>query len=412
MRHRRFSYSSKDEFLTDASQLRSGIPYSEDISVLGKPVTIETKKVKNRLVAQPIEGFDSGVHGAPGDKAIERYKTLGRGGVGTIWMESISVSYEGKSSGRQMWLKDENCAAFARLVEEIRENGAPFLVAQLTHSGRNSNPDGKGLAVCAFENPKIPRHPYRIISDQELDALRDDFVSAAVLAQRAGFDAVDVRACHGYLLNELLAAYGRAGKYGGTYENRTRLLKDIVGGIKRKTDIIVAVRLNATDGLPYPFGWGNDVHEPVRLVKELEQLGVSIVNVSAGIGATTPYMIRPYDSGGPIPDEHPLEGVERLLRSAKALKEAAPKLCVVTSGFTWLRQFAPMVAAGGIIEGWFDLAGFGREWIASPNFANDILSTGTMHKTCITCGGCTALIKNGKEMRCVVGNRLEKGQPI
>lgn len=409
LEHKPYSYTSADEFLADAARLERGLPYAEDTSVLGAPLAVNGKSMKNRLLAQPIEGFDAQADGSPNEQVIARYRRLAQGGSGAIWMESISVSYEGKSGAKQLWITKDNASRFAELVQTIHKNGCPYVVAQLTHSGRYSNPDGKSPAVCAFENPLIPKENSRIISDDELDRLREDYITAAVLAEQAGFDAVDIRACHGYLLNELFAAYHRPGRYGGSYENRTRLLRDIVAEVKRQTKLTVCVRLNVTDGLPYPYGWGcdredvkkQDLSEPLRLVQELEALGVSIINVSAGIGAYAPYMIRPYDRGAAIPDEHPLEGVERLLQSARMVKQAAPSVCVVASGFTWLRAFAPMVAAGGVKESWFDLAGFGRQWVADPDYANEILAGKPLKKPCATCGGCTALIKTGKKMRCV-----------
>lgn len=407
MEHRPYAYTSEQEFLEDLAKLSKGLPYSKDTSILNTPVSVGGKVIKNRLLAQPIEGGDSSESGMPSQRAKERYAELAEGGSGTIWMESISVNEEGKSMPKQMWLNENTVSEFAVLVDEIHAKGYPFVVAQLTHSGRNSNPDGNRLAVCAYENPLLPRENMRIITDEELDALREDYIQAAVLAEKAGFDAVDIRACHGYLLNELFSAFERPGKYGGSYENRTRLVKDIVKGVRQKTNLVLGVRLNVMEGLPYPYGWGcdrkngkiQDLEEPVRLAKELEELGVSIINVSAGIGACTPYMIRPYDKGN-IPDEHPLEGVERLLQSAKAIKEAAPSVCVVASGFTWLRAYAPQVAAGGIKEGWFDLAGFGRQWIANPGYANEILENKPLSKECTTCGACMAFLKGGNPMRC------------
>lgn len=408
MEHRPYTYTSEEEFLEDLGKLEKGLPYTKDISILNTSLVIGGKVIKNRLLAQPIEGGDSSESGVPSERAKERYAELAAGGSGTIWMESISVNREGKSMPKQMWLNEDTEDGFAALVKEIHAKGHPFVVAQLTHSGRNSNPDGKRLAVCAYENPKLPKDNMRIITDEELDALREDYIQAAVLAERAGFDAVDIRACHGYLLNELFSAFERTGRYGGTYENRTRLVRDIVKGVHEKTNLIIGVRLNIMDGLPYPYGWGcdregsgkQDINEPLRLVKELEELGVSIINISAGIGACTPYMIRPYDKGN-VPNEHPLESVERLLQSAKAVKEAVPSVCVVASGFTWLRKYAANVAAGGIEAGWFDLAGFGRQWVANSNYANEILEKGIPNKLCTTCGACMALLKNGKEMRCV-----------
>ena len=405
MKHQRYAYNSVNDFLADTARLENGLPFSTDTSILSSPAEIDGKIIRNRLLAQPIEGFDSEKDGSPSQRAYQRYQSLADGGVGTIWMESISVNAQGKSNDRQMCLSEANVAEFQRFLAEIRNHRNPFLVGQLTHSGRYS----KSVA-CAIENPLIPKENSYIISDEELDSLAEDYIKAALLAKQAGFDAVDIRCCHGYLLNELFSAYNRPGKYGGTYENRTRLVKDIVCRIREKSDITLAVRLNVFDGLPYPYGWGcrpdsvlkQDMSEPLRLIGELRSLGVSLFNISAGIGAVTPYMIRPYDTGGPIPEEHPLEGVERLLQSAKMVKSMYPDVCVVASGFTWLRDFAPNVAAGGIEDAWFDLAGFGRQWVADPSFANALLNGGYPEKQCATCGGCTALIKQaGKAMQCV-----------
>lgn len=410
MKHEPYAYTKKSDFLTDAARLGRGLPFLEDRSVLNRTLEVDGKIIPNRLLAQPIEGGDALESGAPSERTVKRYCELAAGGSGVIWMESISVNQEGKSVPRQMWLREETKEAFSDLVTKIHETKKDtFIIAQLTHSGRNSNPDGKKLAVCAFENPCLPKDNYRIITDEELEQLREDYISAAVLAQQAGFDGVDIRACHGYLLNELFAAYHRDGQYGGTFENRTRLLRDIIRGVKERTDLTIAVRMNVTDGLPYPYGWGcekknvwvQDMSEPLKLVRELERQGVSIINVSAGIGACTPYMIRPFDRGNALPDEHPLEGVERLLQSAKEIKETVPSVCVVASGFTWLRDYAPEVAAGGIDGGWFDLAGFGRQWIADPEYANEILQGRPLKKKCTTCGACMAILKKGQPMRCV-----------
>ena len=405
MKHQRYAYTSVNDFLADAARLERGLPFSADTSILASPMAVDGRAIRNRLLAQPIEGFDSNADGSPSQRAYSRYQALADGGVGTIWMESISVSEQGKSNDRQMRLSDDNVAQFQRFIAAIHAHGQPFLVAQLTHSGRYSK-----SAACAIENPLIPKENSYLISDKELDALAEDYVKTALLAARAGFDAVDIRCCHGYLLNELFSAYNRPGKYGGTYENRTRLVKDIVRRIREQSDITIAVRLNVFDGMPYPYGWGcrpdsvleQDMSEPLRLVGELCELGVSILNISAGVGPVVPHMIRPYDMGGPIPNEHPLEGVERLLQSAKEIKALYPKLCVVASGFTWLRDYAPNVAAGGIADTWFDLAGFGRQWVADPDFANAILSGRKVERPCATCGGCSALIKKeGKEMHCI-----------
>ena len=236
--------------------------------------------------------------------------------------------------------------------------------------------------------------------------------AARVLAKEAGFCAVDIRSCHGYLINELFSAVERKGKYGGSFENRIRFLLNVIDKIKSATDIEIAVRLNVYDGIPYPCGWGADTNnvcvqdmlEPLRLIGLLVQRGVRLIDISAGVGAYSPHVLRPYDRGGAVPAEHPLEGIERMLQSAKIVKQNFPDALVVASAFSWLREYAPMIAAGGIEQEWFDIAGFARQAVAYPNFAGDMLSDKGMErgKCCTTCGGCSGLIKSGKMLRCIV----------
>jgi 2,4-dienoyl-CoA reductase-like NADH-dependent reductase (Old Yellow Enzyme family) len=409
MQHRIFDYTSREEFLGDMKKLERGLPFSDDTSVLNSGIKLGEKHIKNRLLVQPMEGFDAEPDGSPGERTRARYTGFADGGSGTIWLESISVSREGRSNPRQLWLNGGNVHAFASLAGELKKRGA-FSVAQLTHSGRYSNPEGVPAPVCAIHNPYIPKQNERTATDEELERLEDDYAACALLAQEAGFDAVDIRSCHGYLINELFAAYEREGAYGGRFENRVRFLLNIVDKIKQTSDIEVAVRLNVYDGVPYPCGWGSakddvcvqDMAEPMRLIRLLYGRGVRLLNISGGIGAYSPNVLRPYDRGGAEPGEHPLEGIERLLQSAKAVKKECPDAIVVASAFSWLRGFAPMVAAGGVGEGWFDIAGFGREALTCPGYANDILAGKSMARYCKACGGCSALIRKSEMLRCIL----------
>lgn len=418
MEHRVFHYKSFQELAEDIEKSNLAIPLSQHTRILGSSVMVGGKPIPNRLAAQPIEGFDAQADGSPGSRNTERYLRIARGMSGLIWMESISVNQQGRSNPSQLWITEENTAAFAALRDSITHAGekgagaSPFLVAQLTHSGRYSGPLGTPAPQCAFHNPYIPKENEYILGDDDLERLEDDYVHAALYAEHAGFDAVDIRACHGYLINELLGGFHRSGRFGGSFENRTRFLLDVIRKIRLHSKIILAVRLNFCDGLPYPFGWGYQdkgepqLDEPLLLVRLLAESGVSIVNVSAGIGAYSPQLIRPSDGGGPaLKSEHPLEGIARQLRFARLAKQAAPNLVIVASAFTWLREYAPFVAAGGIEAGWFDCAGFGRQTIAYPSYAQDILRGSGMKRAecCTTCNGCMALIKQkGQPMRCVI----------
>lgn len=421
MQYEKFSYPSAAALLEAGRELGFPLPYSGRTQVLSEPVRLGGAVLRNRLLAQPIEGFDANPDGSPSARSIERYCELARGGSGTLWLESVSVNHQGRSNPMQLWITRENWTKFRELAESVRRSvEAPvYLVLQLTHSGRNSNPDGMPSPVCAFRSQAIPKENGIIISDEALEALEDDYVTAALLAERAGFDAVDIRACHGYLINELFAAVNRPGRYGGSLENRTRLLLNIIDRIHAASGIEVGVRLNLYDGIPYPDGWGVDRHdvgkmdltEPLELVRLLYGRGIRLLNISNGVGAYSPFVIRPYDSGGIPPREHPLAGVWRMQDCARQVKALAPEAVVIASAFSWLREFGPGVAAGGVEAGWYDVAGFGRESIAYPNYANDILSGGGLRREhcCVTCCGCTNLIKrDGKMLRCIMKSKLEK----
>lgn len=425
MPHKIFNYTSADNLLQDAGQLGLTIPYSDDNKVLGSPVKIGNRLVPNRLLAQPIEGFDACPDGAPSEKNIKRYRRYAAGMSGMIWIESVSVNERGRSNPSQLWITKDNIPAFRRLQEGIVDAavdwGRPYTVLQLTHSGRYSGQHSAYPPESVVHNPYIPRENEYILSDDELEALEEDYVTAALLAEEAGFDAVDIRACHGYLINELLGARTRPGRYGGSFENRCCFLLRIIDKIHARSHIQVAVRLNVFDGVPYPYGFGvseqdeglPDMEEPLKLVRMLDEHGVRLINISAGIGAYSPQIIRPSDSGGEIyRKEHPLEGIARMLRLTALVKQAAPHAVVAASAFTWLREFAVGVAAGGINEGIFDIAGFGRQALCYPAYAKDILQLNGLRREqcCSTCNGCMAWIKKtGKAVRCVIKEKEDGG---
>ena len=270
MKQDKFSYPSKQAVADDARRRNLPLPWSERTELLAEPCELSGISLRNRLLAQPIEGFDANPDGSPSDRTVRRYCELARGGSGALWLESVSVNHQGRSNPMQLWITEANADTFKSLVSAIRESapGKIYLVLQLTHSGRNSNPDGTPTPICAFHSHAIPKENETIITDEALEALEEDYVRAALLAEQAGFDAVDIRACHGYLINELFAAVNRPGRYGGSFENRTRLLMNIVDRVQRVSRVTVGVRINMYDGIPYPDGWG--------LIRALEDQGISV----------------------------------------------------------------------------------------------------------------------------------------
>lgn len=426
-----FHYADIAALRADVDALGLPIPLSEDLSVLGNPLLLSCERVEwtlpNRLACHPMEGSDGNVDGTPGPLVIRRYERFAAGGAGLIWFEAVAVVPEGRASANQLAINGNNWQAFAALANRIREVAAqthgttyrPLLLMQLTHSGRFSKPEGVPAPIIACRNPYLDERTKvteqtRPISDEELEALEDKFVQAALLAKRAGFDGVDLKACHRYLASELLSAHTREGRYGGSFENRTRFLLNVVDKVHAAcgSEFLLGSRVNLYDGITWPYGWGVDredvLHpdftEPLMLAQALFDKGVRLLNVTMGTPYFNPHVNRPYDKGGYVPPEHPLVGVARLLEGTSLVQKAVPGLAVVGTGYTWVRQHAAQMAAGMVAGGNASVVGFGREAFAYPDFADDILQRGGMvkEKCCITCGKCAEILRAGGTAGCVI----------
>lgn len=425
MQHEKFHYASLEAVREKAEKLQINLPLSTHTESLKRPLDINGHKVHNRLAIQPMEGCDGTAEGSPDTLTLRRYKRFAQSGAGLIWVEAVAIVPEGRANKRQLMLTEKNLDTFKAMVEDIREtsfkaNGfEPVLIMQATHSGRYSKPAGFPAPLIAYRNPvleeKQPLADSSIVSDDYLKSLTEKYAATARLALKAGFDGVDIKACHRYLLSELLSAYERPGLYGGSFINRTRLLREAIAAVKSAVpaDFIITSRMNLYDGLPYPWGFGvsegtgltPDMTEPARLVKLLnEESDIQLLNFTIGNPYFNPHVNRPYDFGPYVPEEHPLEGVARMCSCVGQVKQSVPGLTVITSGLSYLRQYSANLAAGMLENGLADMAGFGREAFAYPEFANDILHTGTLEsgKCCIACGKCSELMRAGSVAGCVI----------
>ncbi len=239
-RHEPFRYPSPEALLKKAEELGVSLPFQDSIAPLLSPARLTDRIVPNRIAVQPMEGCDGSEAGAPASLTFRRYGRYAAGGHGLIWFEACAVSASGRSNPRQLMLTEETLGEFKRLVEETRLTARtrfgpahdPYLVLQLSHSGRFSRKEARSQAKVACFNPFLDKSPedIELFSDRDLVGIRDQFVATAKLVQHAGFNAVDIKACHGYLLHELLSAVTRTdSSYGGTFANRCRLLLETCG---------------------------------------------------------------------------------------------------------------------------------------------------------------------------------------
>lgn len=372
--------------------------------------------IPNRVTLQPMEGCDCNPDGSPGELTLQKYRRAAESGAGLIWMEACAVCPEGRTNPRQMILTPENLPAFKAMVEDMRRVAmetcgiTPVLILQLTHSGRQSI-----TPMIAYRHPfyeeRRPVSDERIVTDEYLDSLPPLYAESAKLAVEAGFDGVDVKSCHGYLFQELLSAFTREGRYGGSFENRTRLYLDCVKAVKAvlPEGILLTTRLSVSDMVPYPYGFGTtaegelDLTEPDLLLERLVAEGVQMLNVTVGNPYYNPHVNRPYRKGGYIPPETPAEGLARFEVIEKHVKENFPTLTVVGSGLSYYRDDLMEQAERQLTEGVCDLVGFGRMWLAYPAFYRDYRDGRfASKKTCLACSKCTELMRAGQVSGCAV----------
>ncbi|MBQ9968048.1 MAG: NADH:flavin oxidoreductase [Oscillospiraceae bacterium] len=425
MLHEKFHYQTLEELLETAKQAEGNIPVSDNMDVLFEPVDKNGIHFENRFAIQPMEGCDAAEDGTPGELTTRRYDRFARSGAGLIWAEAVAILPEGRAKPRQLHMKDDNLDGFKRMVEDIKETSmrehgfAPVVIMQAAHSGRYSNPNGYSEPIIAYNNPLFekdkPIDPSRIITDDEVKRLEERYAWAARNAEACGFDGVDIKSCHRYLLSEFLSAYHREGEYGGCFENRIRLLRNAIRNAMDATgkDFIVTSRLNVYDGFPYPYGFGvkdgegiiPDLTEGKKLVDILcDDLGVRMLDITIGNPYVNPHVNRPYDRGNYVPEEHPLFGLGRIMDCVTEIQKHRPDLLVVGSGFSYPRQFSAQLAAGMIERGGCTVAGFGRMAFAYPDFIQDIKKNGCLNskKCCVSCGECAKLLRAGQASGCVV----------
>ena len=248
---RYFKYKSSEGLLADARALGLDLALSEDLSPLLPADRGRRARVGNRLAIQPMEGCDGEPDGSPGELTFRRYRRFGAGGAKLIWGEAAAVVPEGPGQSPPAPHQRPTTAPGPRADasrdcrqahrEAIGDGRRPARRPPAHPLGpllfRRPDP---GPARPAARPPDDRRQGHRptasadtpLISDDELDRLQDRYVEAAALAFRIGFDFVDIKQCHRYLLNELLAARTRPGKYGGPLENRTRFIREVIGRIR------------------------------------------------------------------------------------------------------------------------------------------------------------------------------------
>ena len=412
--------------------------------------------LSNRFCVLPMEGWDAATDGKPTELVRRRWRHFGESGANLIWGgEATAVLPEGRANPNQLMISEENLSEITSLRQILVDAHAErwstdnlYTGLQLTHSGRFCKPNDKAtlepriLYSHPLLNPKfnLP-DDYPVLTDDEIAIIIEAHVKAAVLAHKAGFHFVDLKHCHGYLGHEFLSAVDRPGKYGGSLENRTRYLRELVDGIHTEAPgLEIGVRLSAFDFIPfkpgddgegkpvqwdgrYPYAFGGDglgtgidLSEPEQFLAQLEALGIRLVNITAGSPYYVPHIQRPAlfpPSDGYQPPEDPLVGAARLINATAELKAKHPNLCIVGTGYSYLQEWLPNVAQNVVRTGKADFVGLGRMVLSYPDMIADVLEGKPLQRKriCRTFSDCTTAPRNGMASGCYPLDEFYKGRP-
>ena len=443
------------------------LPFDETLhsgsqSPLAQTYTLRSgRKIGNRFCILPMEGWDGTKDGLPTEHTENRWNNFGRSGAKLIWGgEAVAVRHDGRANPNQLMIQNQTLIGIQSLRESLvrthRERYATtddlVVGLQLTHSGRFARPNSKTKLEpkILYHHPLLdqifnidPELP--VITDTEIEDLIAEYVRAAKQAHDIGFDFVDIKHCHGYLGHEFLSSYTRPGKYGGSFENRTRFLREIVAGVRSAAPgLDIGVRISAFDFLPfrsdedgvgrpldyrdgqgqYPYAFGCDPNNPLKIKNDelfellalLKSLEIELVNLSCGSPYYNPHIIRPAyfpPSDGYQPPEDPLVSVARQINNAAAVKAKFPDMAIVGSGYSYLQEWLPHVGQHVVRNRMVDFVGLGRMVLSYPEMPADVLAGNPLarKKICRSFSDCTTAPRKGLISGCYPLDERYKALP-
>jgi len=443
------------------------LPFDETLQVgdqapLAQPYVLKNgRKIGNRFCVLPMEGWDGTTEGLPTEFTKRRWQNFGRSGAKLIWGgEAVAVRHDGRANPNQLMIQDHTLSGLDDLrtslvaihQEQFGSTDDLYIGLQLTHSGRFARPNVK----TRLEPKILYHHPLLdkifdvdpdlpVLTDAEIEDLIAEYVRAAKQASELGFDFVDIKHCHGYLGHEFLSSYSRPGKYGGSFENRTRFLREIVAGIRSAApDLGIGVRVSSFDFPPfrpdednvgrpqeyfddqgrYPYAFGGDPDHPLEIKRDemfalmemLKSLDIELVNLSCGSPYYNPHVIRPAyfpPSDGYLPPEDPLVGVARHINNAAAIKAKFPDMVVVGSGYSYLQEWLPKVGQHTVNNRMVDFVGIGRMVLSYPEMPADVLAGNPLarKRICRSFSDCTTAPRNGMISGCYPLDAFYKERP-
>jgi 2,4-dienoyl-CoA reductase-like NADH-dependent reductase (Old Yellow Enzyme family) len=364
-----------------------------EINVLLTPAYIGEVEIKNRIVMAPMTTRLADQDGFVTEHTVDYYMARVHGGVGLITVEMASPTRAGRHRRRELGIYDDRfLPGLTRLAAAIHAGGAKASI-QLGHGGGHTRAD-----ICD-ETPVAPSavpHPVFEVTNETIipkEMTLDDigftiagFAAAAVRAEQAGFDCVEIHAAHGYLISQFLNPFEnlRTDAYGGSLENRARLGLEVLAAIKAAVRIPVIFRVSVDDYFPDGMTFVEGREVAIRAA----QTGADALHIAAGHYRSLPSAARMIP-----PMQYP---DATFLHYAADIKKdvAVPVIAVGRLG-------DPAVAEDAIESGKADFVALGRTLIAEPDWVAK-LARGEPPRQCLACNTCVNEMRGGTQLRCVV----------
>lgn len=381
--------------------------------------------VKNRIIRSATHDGLADENGAPCEKLIAKYEHLSKNEIGCIITGYAAVSKNGVSPyPRMMKIFDDGVIdKYKELTDAVHRHGTPVIL-QIAHCGRQTSSKAIGVQKVAPSNVLHAFYPDKAkeLTETEILDIIDDFVSASVRAEKAGFDGVQLHGGHGYLLHDFLSPYGnrRKDRWGGSLENRCRIVEMIIRGIKEKTDLPVWIKLSAEDNRK----GGMNIESSVEICKRLETAGCDAIEVSCGTVQDGMNTMRS--------ELMPMDAVFRYREPCASFPKILSKIALPAANLINplikqpkpLENFnvdnaaiikknvsVPVIVVGGIhkvsdmkniiSEGKADFVSMCRPFICEPDLAKKLRNGQTQAK-CIMCNYCGLVIEK-EPTRCLYG---------
>ena len=377
-------------------------------------------ELRNRIIkTATYEGMSPG--GVPSDALIRHHRDLAAGGVAMTTVAYCAVSPNGRTFEQQMYMREAIVPKLRQLTDAVHEEGAAVSI-QLGHCGffsRNASLPRRcslGPSFRINEYGLMSGVPFaRAMTEADIANAIEEFATAAAMAVRAGFDAIELHLGHGYLLSQFLspATNRRRDQWGGSFENRTRLPLAVVKRVRERVGSAFPIlsKTNLRDG----FRGGFELEESVELARRLESAGVDALVLSGGFTSKAPFYL--FRGARPLKEmievEHnPLQRLTLRLFGGRVIREYPFKEMFFLDDARAVRRAVhmPLVLLGGILsldnletamrEG-FDFVAMGRALIADPDLVNRMQRGEAERSRCISCNKCVAeMDRNG--VRCVL----------